>query len=62
MKTTYSLWAKTSKAKNWIKKHLNLDNYQFMGDMIIIEIRYFAEIEYMMKRDGLKQNKDFLYQ
>jgi hypothetical protein len=44
----------TQLAKEWVKEHLNLEGWQWLGDAFAVEHRFVAALVDGMKSDGLK--------
>ena len=59
MQTVFRLEPRTDKAKDWMKENVQCEPYQKLGDSIVIEHHYIADIIASMIEAGLVVNKDF---
>jgi len=59
MQTVFRLEPITGKAKDWIEENVRYESYQMLGNSVIVEHRYIADIVAGMREAGLVINKDF---
>lgn len=59
MQTVFGLEPITEEAKQWIKDNVETEPYQWLGNVLVVEHRYIADIVAGMIEDGLITNKDF---
>ena len=59
MQTVFRLEPRTDEARDWIKENVQYEPYQKLGNALVVEHRYVADIVAGMMEAGLLPNKDF---
>ena len=59
MQTVFCLTPITGEAKDWIEENVHYESYQMLGNSVVVEHRYIADIVAGMMEAGLVVNKDF---
>ncbi len=59
MQTMYTLTSITQGAQEWVSNNLSYKPYQQIGEGIVIEHRYIADIMAGLIEEGFLPNKDF---
>ena len=59
MQTIFYLTPRTDEARNWIEENVHYESYQILGNSVVVEHRYIADIVAGMMEARLVVNKDF---
>jgi len=57
--SVFMVKAITEQAKDWVDENLQLEDWQWLGDMFSVEWRYIEDLESGMEGDGLVRGTDY---
>ena len=59
MQTVFTLTPLSKEARNWLKENVASEPWQWLGNSLVIEHRYIADVVSAMLEQGFIPTKDF---